>query len=94
MQKGSDILFPLQKPLSPTPPRPHPTDPKRTRNTPETEPNGPERTRTERNPAEMDRNQALSGGTAGGVGFVGLGGGLQRKKKITREGGVTKGGIA
>ena len=37
--------FPLQKPLSPTPPRTHPTDAKRTRNRPETDPNGPKRTR-------------------------------------------------
>ena len=62
----------LKKPLSPTPPRPHPTP----RNGPETDPkqtrNGAKWSRTEPNRAEMDRNQALSGGTAGK--FVRMGG--------------------
>ena len=64
--RTSHMLFfslteaPLTDP-TPTPPNTPETDPKRTRNRPETEPN-----RTEPNGAEMDRNQALSGGTVGG----------------------------
>ena len=53
--------------------------------TPETEPkqsrNGAKRTQSEPNGAEMNRNQALSSGTAGGA--CRDGGGLQGKKKIT-----------
>ena len=56
------IFFPLQKPLSPTPPRPHPTprngpetDLKWTRNGPETEPNGNGAKRS-RNGAKPSRN--------------------------------------
>ena len=65
---------PLTDP-TPTPPNTPETDPKRTRNRPETEPNGAKRTRTEPNGAEMDRNQALSGvGRPGGLlGWGGLG---------------------
>ena len=73
---NSDILFPLQKPLSSTPLRPHPTDPKRT----QTDPNGPE---TDRNGPETDRNRALWGGTAGGFVGRGGGGGCNGKRKIT-----------
>ena len=61
----SDNSFPLQKPLSPTPPRPHPTP----QNGPETHPK-----RTPSGP-EMHRNQALWDGTAGGLsGWGGVGG--------------------
>ena len=82
--------FSLQKPLSPTPPRPHPvtqprpnpnptqhpeTDPKRS----QTEPNGAE---TDRNGAEMDRNQALWDGTARGFGM----GGVVREKENHEKG--------
>ena len=78
---GSDILFPYRSPS----PRPHPdptqhpeTDPKQTRNRPETEPNGAE---TEPNGAETDRNQALSGGTAqGGLSAWGEGGVVREKE--------------
>ena len=60
---------PLTDPTT-TPPNTPETDPKRTRNRPQTEPNG----------AEMDRNQALSGGTAGGVVGMGRGGGCKGKR--------------
>ena len=57
------IFFSLTEgPLPDATPTP-PNTPKQTRNGAETEPNG----------SEMDRNQALAGGTAGG--FVGMGGG-------------------
>ena len=66
---SSAILVPYRSPsprLHPDPTPTHPTDPKRT----ETDRNGP----------EMDRNQALWGGTAGG--FVGMGGvGVVREKE-------------
>ena len=70
---------PLTDP-TPTPPNTPETDPKRTRNRPETEPNGAKRSRTEPNGAEMDRNQALSGGTDGGVCREGGGGGCKGKR--------------
>ena len=61
------IFFSLtEAPLPDTPPRPHPTP----RNGPETE------AETEPNGAEMDRNQALWGGTAGGGFWDGRGWGL------------------
>ena len=66
---------PLTDP-TPTPPNTPETDPKRTRNRPGTVPNEAKRSRTEPNGAEMDRNQALSGGTAGGVCRDGEGWGL------------------
>ena len=76
--------FPLQNPLSTTPPRPGPTP----HDGPETDPmtdlkrtQNPER---DRNGPETDRNQVLWGGR-GGVGTrVGAMGGLWGKKKITR----------
>ena len=64
---------PLPDP-APTPPRHPEKDPKQTRNRPEAEPNGPE---TEPNGAELDRNQSLSGGTAGGVCRHGGRGGME-----------------
>ena len=67
-------------------PRPHPDptqhpemDPKQTRNRPETEP------KRSRNGAEMDRNQALWGGTAGGVCRGGGGGGCKGKRKSLHQ---------
>ena len=74
----SDILFPLQKPLSPTPPRPHPTP----RNGPETNPkqsrNGakwsqtePKRSQTELKWTEI---KLFGVGRAGGLSEQGVGG--------------------
>ena len=69
---SSDILFSYRSPSD----RPHHDPTQHPRNGPETDPeqtrNGAKRIRTEPNGAEMDRNQALTGGTAGG-GFVGMG---------------------
>ena len=80
---GSDILSFTEAPLTDpttTPPNTPETDPKRTRNGPGTD---PKRSQTEPKGAEMDRNQALSGGTAGGV-FVGMGrGGGCKGKRIS-----------
>ena len=59
-------------------PDPTPTHPKRTRNGPK---NGAKRTQTEPNGAEMDRHQALSGGTARGVCRDGGGVGVVREKE-------------
>ena len=74
------IFFSLaQAPLPDPTPTPSNT-PKRTRNGPEKEPNGAKRTRTEPNGAEMDRNQAPSGGTAGGC-RDGGGWGVVREKE-------------
>ena len=73
------VEAPLPDP-TPTPTQHPETDPKRTRNRPETEPNGAKRTRTEPNGAELDRNQAPSGGTAGGVCRDGGGGGCKGKR--------------
>ena len=70
---------PLTDPTT-TPPNTPETDPKRTRNRPETEPNGAKRSRMEPNGAEMDRNQALSGGTAGEFVGMGRGGGCKGKR--------------
>ena len=72
---------PLTDP-TPTPPNTPETDPKRTRNRPETEPNGAERSQTEPNGAEMDRNEALLGGTDGGVCRDWGGGGGCKGKRI------------
>ena len=72
-EAGLVIFFSLTEAPLPDPTPTPPKDLKGTRNRPETEPNGAKRTRTEANGAEMDRNQDLSGGTAGG--FVGMGGG-------------------
>ena len=72
--KTSLVIFfslteaPLPDP-TPTPPNTPETDPEQTRN-------GDKRSQTEPNGAEMDRNQALSGGTAGGVCRDGEGWGL------------------
>ena len=68
---ASDIFSLTEAPL-PDPTQHLETDPKRTRN-------GAKRSQTDPNRAEMDRNQALSGGTAGG--FVGRGGGGVVKEK-------------
>ena len=71
------IFVPLQKPIWPTPPRPHPTppdrpetDPKWTRNGPETDSNGPE---TDQNRPKWTEIK-LSG-----VGRRGIGGALNRR---------------
>ena len=86
------IFFPLQNPLSTTPPRPDPTpqdgpqtDLKRTRNGPQRTRNGPQQTR---NRPKRTRNgpESISLGWDGGEGGCrdrGCGGGLQGKKKIT-----------
>ena len=72
--------FPLQKPISPTPPRPHPTPPKWTRNGPGTDP--------KRSQTELERSQngpkssPLGNGDSRG-GFVkdrGRGGGCKGKR--------------
>ena len=72
----SDILFPYRSPS----PRPHPdptqhpdTDPKRTRNRPETD---PKRSQTESNGPETDRNgpkRSRNGPTSSSVGWDGRG---------------------
>ena len=67
------IFFSLTEAPLPDPTQHPETDPKQTRNRPETDPNGPKRTRNgPKRPEIMDRNQGLWGGTAGG--FVGMGG--------------------
>ena len=66
------IFFSLTEAPLPDPTPTPPNAPKRTRNRPETDPKRiqtePNRPETEPNGTEMDRNQALSGGTAGGGG--------------------------
>ena len=71
--------FPLQKPLSPTPPRPNPTprpgtDPKRS----QTEPNGPEQSQTE--PKWTEIRLARVGQLGGFVGMEGGGGDVREKE--------------
>ena len=68
------IFFPLQNPLSPTPPNGPETDPKQTRNGAKRTRNGPKRTEI----------KPFGAGRAGG--FVGMGGGVGvvREKNITK----------
>ena len=67
------IFFSLTEAPLPDPAPTPPNTPKRTRNGAETD---PKRSQTDPNGAEMDRNQTLSGGTAGGVCRGGGGSGL------------------
>ena len=68
-------LLPLQSPLSPAPPRPHPIP----QDAPEAARNRPTCTETDR-----IEHFASSLGWGTGAGFVGLGAGLQSKKKIPK----------